>query len=360
MSTNALRDAANAPRGGAVATIIDILRSDKVKKGLQGVATRYLTHERMLRLAVNAVARTPNLQRCNPQSVLGAIMTSTALGLEPNTVEGQAYLIPYKRRAQVDGNWIDVYDCQFQIGYRGYITLAHRLPGLTKFQSEAIHDGDRFEHQLGTETFLRYAKALKDRGELIGAFCYSEISGGEAATILPLDEILKIRGRSETHKVLQTREREARTAFERAGENPSKQILRDFDQAVAKLADTPWELWEDDMAAKSAIKKHCKKLPKAMGAEGSALGIAAEIDGDSAKLIDIGAMADPDMAKAVVDGEEPIPQGNEAVTHEPGEKLDLPINTKEREKVPANEQKAQEQAPLKAVDTSDLGGMNVE
>jgi phage RecT family recombinase len=359
MSTSNLREAA-ARQGVATRqkTIIDILRDDKIAKGLRGVATKYLTPERMLRLAVNAVSRTPGLQHCDPQTVLGAIMASTALGLEPNTPEGQAYLIPYKRRAKVGNQWVDVWDCQFQIGYRGFITLAYRLPGLQTLQAEAIHQHDRFQHQLGSETFLRYEKTLDERGDLRGAFCYTRINGGEAATILPLAEIMKIRGRSETYKALTGRAAEARSTYE-ADQNAKAK--KDLDYAAAKLADTPWEMWEDDMAAKSAVKKHCKKLPKALGMEGTALNVAADIDQDTGRLIDISAMADPERAAAVARGEEAIPEEREhgAVTHEPGEKLEIPLDTREREKVQRGEASGAEQQRNDDAGEG-FGGMKIE
>ncbi len=104
-------------------TIFDFLEHAEVKKGIAAVAGKYLTADRMLRLCVNAVKKTPRLAECDPKSVLGAMMTSAALGLEPNTVQQQAFLIPYKKRVKVGDNWIDTYDCQFQIGYRGLSPL---------------------------------------------------------------------------------------------------------------------------------------------------------------------------------------------------------------------------------------------
>lgn len=309
MSTTNLRQAAATQSSGPrrVHTIAEILQRDKVRDGLRAVATKFLTPERMLKLAVNAISRTPGLQQCDPQTVLGAIMASTALGLEPNTPEGQAYLIPYARNTKVGNQWKKVWECQFQIGYRGYITLAHRIPDLRTLQSEAIHEFDRFEHQLGSETFLRFSKNLKERGDLIGSFCYTKIGDGEAATVLPFDEIMKIRGRSETHKALSAKAADAKRALDSGGDAKAR---KDYEYALQKLTDTPWEQWEDDMAAKSAIKKHCKKLPKAFGMESTALGVAADLDQDSGRIIDIGAMADPELAHAVQAGEEPIPEGH--------------------------------------------------
>lgn len=77
-----------------------------------------LTPERFLRMALSAVNNTPKLAECTPMSFIAAMMNAAQLGLEPNTPLGQAYLIPYKNKNQLE--------CQFQIGYKGIIDLAYR------------------------------------------------------------------------------------------------------------------------------------------------------------------------------------------------------------------------------------------
>lgn len=304
-------------------TILDFLEDKRVHAGIAAVAGKFMSPDRMLRLCVNAVKKTPKLIECDPQTVLGAMMTSAALGLEPNTVQQQAFLIPYKRRAKVGNNWVDVFDCQFQIGARGFVTLAYRSPHIKSLTAEAIHEGDTFEHQLGSSAFLRYSKALANRGALIGAFSYVGLrEGGESAFVLPLDEIEKIRGKSETFRSLL-----------RAIETAEDQKARA--RAEQNLAETPWIMWADDMAAKSAIKKHAKQLPIASG---DALMAAAEIDntGD-ASVLDLRSMADPDVARSVIDeGAEPP-----AIEHQPAETMDFGgREDAERERVPRGQSPA--------------------
>ena len=303
-------------------TILDFLEDKRVHAGIAAVAGKFMSADRMLRLCVNAVKKTPKLIECDPQTVLGAMMTSAALGLEPNTVQQQAFLIPYKRRAKVGNNWVDVFDCQFQIGARGFVTLAYRSPHIKSLTAEAIHEGDTFEHQLGSSAFLRYSKALANRGALIGAFSYVGLrDGGESAFVLPLDEIEKIRGKSETFRSLL-----------RAIEIAEDQKARA--RAEQNLAETPWIMWADDMAAKSAIKKHAKQLPIASG---DALMAAAEIDNTgAASVLDLRAMTDPDVARAVVDeGAEPP-----AIEHQPGETMEFGGEDPERERVPRSQSPA--------------------
>jgi phage RecT family recombinase len=235
------------------------------------------------------------LVECDPHSVLGAMMTSAALGLEPNTIQQQAFLIPYKKRVKRGSQWVDEYDCQFQIGARGFITLFYRAPQILSVDGDAIHDGDIFEHMKGSESFLKYSKALHNRGNLLGAFSHVRLKdGGESACVLPVDEIYKIRARSETYKSLLKRVQDA-------------QDPKDRDREQRKFDETPWVMWEDDMATKSATKKHAKVLP--IAASDAALMAAAEIDnrGDTGAF-DLRAMQDPSMVRAVVqEGMEPPP-----------------------------------------------------
>jgi len=334
-------------RGGQVdrprKTIFDLLDDPRVKKGIEAVAGKFLTPERFLRLAVNAVRKTPRLAECDPQSVLGSFMASAALGLEPNTVQQQAFLIPYGKRGKLpNGEWGVVgYECQFQVGYRGFITLAHRSPYIAHIEAEAIHEGDYFDNMQGSEAFLKYRKALKDRGDLIGAFCYTRLeSGVEMSTVLPLEEILKIRSKSETYNTLVRNVESASKDWERA-------------KAEKKLAETPWVMWEDDMAAKSAVKKQAKQLPLMPG---DAFSSAAEIDSASeGNIIDMAAMADPEVAKSVVeDGYEPP-----AIEQQESENLEFPANfQREADPIPASrEAEPQQRQGRQQTTQSDFGGL---
>lgn len=281
-------------------TIFDLLTEDKTRTAIASVAGKYMTPERFLRLAINCIKKTPRLFECDPYSVLGAFMASAALALEPNTVLQQAYLIPYGKRSKnpQTQQWETTgYECQFQVGYRGFIALAHRSPYIKTIDAEAIHKGDHFKHRKGSQNFLEYEKTLEERGHLIGSFAHSHLTdGGEAATILTLEDIHKIRGRSETYQALLR--------------GVDKHGLKDWEKKKAeeKLADTPWVWAEDDMAAKSAIKKHSKFLPLQPG-DGMAAAVSLDADRDDGQTIDMADLVDPDKMNAVMqDGD--IPSGD--------------------------------------------------
>lgn len=269
--------------------LLEMLSDPRVKTGIASVVGNAMKPERMLQLCLAAAKGNPKLLQCSPTSVLGAMMSAAALGLEPNTPQQQAFLIPYAKRGKLaDGTWGVVgYECQFQIGYRGYITLAHRSPQIDYLQAECIHENDVFEHIIGTNTVFKYQKKLANRGPAIGAFAYVKFKNGtEAACVLPLDELEKIRECSDTYTSLRDKVQNARNDNERS-------------KAKKKLDETPWVMWFDDMAAKSAIKKLAKQLPLE---QGSVLSAAQQLDtaGESGRVIDMEKMTEPSTVLSIV------------------------------------------------------------
>lgn len=307
--------------------ILTLLENPKVGKGMAAVAGKFLSPDKMLRLCINAVHKTPDLLKCDPKTVLGAMMASAALDLEPNTVQQQAFLIPYKRNKKVGDEWVSTYDCQFQIGARGFRTLAYRSPLIKSLEAEAIHKGDHWKHRVGSQAFFEYEKSLTDRGALIGAFSYARLADGiEVACVLPLEEILKIRARSETYRALVANIEKSRNDQERQ-------------RNELKLAETPWVMWLDDMAAKSATKKHAKQLPLDAA---PMLAVAAELDnaGDAGAL-DLGALTDADLVREVRDGVADAPQQLEDDTAGQAERSTEAFGTTQRK--PAEAQPVEQQ-----------------
>lgn len=290
---NNLASLQDAPLTSESPKLLSLLSAPGMKTRLSAAAGKLMDPTRMLALVAHAVRKNPKLLQCDTDSVIGAMMASASLGLEPNTPQQQAFLIPYKTRKQVGGVWTDVFECQFQIGARGYVTLAYRSGYVESLQAEAIHANDVFDHLQGTETFLRFAKTLRDPGELIGAFCYTRFKeGGEAATVLPLSEIHKSRARSETYKALVL-----------AVSTASNE--KDRKKAERNLAETPWVMFEADMAAKTGIKKHAKRLPIQAGDQ-----LAAALAMDEAR--NPAAFADPDVLRQTLEtGLEPLDERND-------------------------------------------------
>jgi recombination protein RecT len=68
---------------------------DKFKDQIAIALPRHMTADRMARIVTTEVRKTPELLKCNPVSLFGAVIQSSQLGLEPGNNLGHAYLLPF-------------------------------------------------------------------------------------------------------------------------------------------------------------------------------------------------------------------------------------------------------------------------
>ena len=165
-------------------TIQDMIRKmgGEIEKALPSV----ITPERFTRITLSALSTNPQLQQCTPKSFLGAMMTSAQLGMEVNTPLGQAYLIP--RRNNKTGEW----ECQFQLGYKGLIDMAHRSSEIRDIQAHVVCKGDVFEYELGLEPKLVHKPASTDRGEPTHFYAvYHTKNGGYGFEVMSVEDVRK-------------------------------------------------------------------------------------------------------------------------------------------------------------------------
>lgn len=134
---------------------------DVIQAGAKQFATalpKHINSERFVRIAITTIRQNPKLAQCNQESLLGALMVSAQLGLEPGVL-GQCYLIPYGR------------ECQFQIGYKGMIELLRRSGQLKDIYAYSVYENDEFEMIYGLNRDLKHKPNLQDRGNFIGCYC---------------------------------------------------------------------------------------------------------------------------------------------------------------------------------------------
>lgn len=180
-----------------------------------------MTPERFSRIAMTAVTKNPTLGKCTPGSFMGALLTAAQLGLEPNTPLGQAYLIPYKNKG--------VLECQFQLGYKGVLELAHRSGELKSIEAHIVYENDEFEYELGLDPKLRHVPAMKNKGDIAWVYAvYKLNSGGFGFEVMSKEDV-------EEHK-----------------KNYSKAAQKGF---------SPWRTAWEEMAKKTVIKKALKYAP---------------------------------------------------------------------------------------------------
>lgn len=159
--------------GDTVATLINRYRNDIIK-GLP----EHFKLDRLERLAIGAINRTPNLAQCSERSLVYAFITSTQLGLELNTPLGHAYLVPYSRSVKQGNDWIKVHEAQFQIGYQGIIELARRSGQFATIQVRHTFKNDKKIIRYGSDSQFILEPALGDPGEFDGVFAYYRLKDG--------------------------------------------------------------------------------------------------------------------------------------------------------------------------------------
>lgn len=86
---------------------------DRFKPQLKLALPAHLNVDRMARLALTSFSTSPQLQQCEPRTIISSLMVAGQLGLEPG-VNGQGWLIPYKKT------------CTFVPGWKGLVDLVNR------------------------------------------------------------------------------------------------------------------------------------------------------------------------------------------------------------------------------------------
>lgn len=98
--------------------------------------------DRFLRVAMNAIARNPDLQKCSASSLYGSIMQSAQFGLEVGLMN-QAHLVPYWNSEK------RCFEAQFQIGYLGLRDMAERHGDVEDGDAQIVYELDEFDYELG-------------------------------------------------------------------------------------------------------------------------------------------------------------------------------------------------------------------
>ena len=127
---------------------------DLLKPQIKRALPAHMNEDRMARLAMTAFSTSQKLQKCTPQSIAGAVMTASQLGLEPG-VNGAGFLIPYGT------------ECTFVPGWRGLVDLVARSGRGTVFtgviyrdQEYTFTDGARRDLIIHNETDMDDAKDI--------------------------------------------------------------------------------------------------------------------------------------------------------------------------------------------------------
>lgn len=155
---------------------------------------RHLNAERLLKVAQIAATTTPALAECDVPSLVGAIGQCAQMGLEPNTVLGHAYLVPFNtKRKDAQGNERWVKSVQVIIGYKGLIDLARRSGQIVSIAAHEVCANDQFELVYGLDEKLNHIPAMHDRGGVIGFYAVAKLKdGGHCFEFMSTQQVTEI------------------------------------------------------------------------------------------------------------------------------------------------------------------------
>lgn len=199
------------------------------KSTLQAVLPRHVSPDRMLKIALGALRTTPKLMGCTVESLMGAVIQVSQLGLEPNTPLGHAYLIPFENRKK------GTVEVQIVLGYKGLIDLARRSGQIVSIAAHEVCENDHFEYAYGLDERLEHRPALGERGKIIAFYAVAKmVGGGHAFEVMSNDQILAIRDASQGWKTA---------------------------KRFGKEKESPWGAHYAEMGRKTCLRRLVKYLP---------------------------------------------------------------------------------------------------
>ena len=197
-----------------------------------------------VRAAISTISASPKLQAATSASVLGGVMLAAQLKLEIGPALGHFYLTPRREKG------VDV--CLPIIGYQGYIELAYRSGRIEKIETFLVRDGDKFDHGANSERgrFFDWNPADYDEErQWTGVVAMAKIKGGGTVwAYLPKAKVLARRPHY-------------------------------WDKG------TPWQINEEEMARKTAVRALAPYLPKSTD-------LAKAIEADENKVESIAGVHD--------------------------------------------------------------------
>ena len=177
---------------------------------------KHLTPERIIRISLAAYSRKEELRKCEPLSILNAIIQAAQLGFEADGPLGHAYLVPYAGQ------------CTMQIGYKGFCDLARRTAGYDLIDSRLVFAKDVLSLEYTPSPDFRHTPHLgPDPGLVTHAYAYAYLKGSDRPIfeIMTAKELTKVRNSS------------------RSANSPA------------------WKTWEGEMQKKIPLKRMLKDQP---------------------------------------------------------------------------------------------------
>lgn len=123
------------------------------------------------------------LAACTLPSILNCAATFAGLGLMPDGVSQQAFMLPFKNIATP------------VVGKQGYVTLGDRAGRTIK--GSTVREGDAFDYMEGTEEWVRHKRLAKPDARITHAWAVMTAPNRTPVVqVLPLEELIAIMNKS--------------------------------------------------------------------------------------------------------------------------------------------------------------------
>jgi phage RecT family recombinase len=141
--------------------------------------------DKLVKMAINILQRTPALQQCSSASILNAVVSMAALGLSPDPLLGQAFILPYKTQAQLI------------VGYRGWIALLRQSVPTAELWSNIVYEEERFEVTAGLERSIVHVpeRPSKRGDQIVAAYAVLRFREYQDMEVMWAEDIEAIRDR---------------------------------------------------------------------------------------------------------------------------------------------------------------------
>ena len=198
-------------------TIRQILVGEEMKKQFALALPRMLTADRFVRVGLTALNKQPKLMECTPESFFSCMLDLAAWGIEPDG--RRAHLIPFR------DNKRGVMVCTLIMDWKGLVELGRRSGELALWRALLVCENDVFEYDKG-QVVTHKIDFHKERGPVYAVYSYAKFKDG-----------------AEDFEVMTKREVDGIRARSKAGQSG------------------PWVTDFNEMAKKTVIRRHSKRLP---------------------------------------------------------------------------------------------------
>lgn len=200
--------------------------TQELNRGLNNMAPQFakalpahVSVDRFVRVVMTSVNSNPGLLNADRRTLFAAATHAAQLGLLPDGREGAIVTFSGK--------------CQFMPMVAGVMKMVRNSGEISTWTVEAVYENDEFDFQLGDEPFIMHKPKLSNRGGMIAVYSIVTMKDGEKSReVMGIDDVEAIRGRSRSAK------------------------------------SGPWVTDYAEMAKKTVIRRHAKRLPSSSDLDG--------------------------------------------------------------------------------------------